>query len=52
MNELAKVDWLRKIFSNDSQVRYGAMVEDIPQPLFESGEALREAIDLMEAQNE
>ena len=36
---------MERVFSNDPVVRREAMEENIPQPLFENGEELREAID-------
>ena len=39
-----KLDWLRKIFSNDPAVRAEAMNTEVPQPLFESQEDFAEAL--------
>ena len=40
-----KQKWLERIFSNDPAVRRKAMEENIPRPLFETGEELGKAID-------
>jgi hypothetical protein len=45
MDYQEKVKWLERIFSNDPGVRRKAMEEDLPQPLFESGQELGKAID-------
>ena len=39
-----KLDWLRKIFSNDPTVRAEAMNTEVPQPLFESQEDFARAL--------
>ncbi|MDI6815214.1 MAG: hypothetical protein QMC90_03960 [Dehalococcoidales bacterium] len=40
-----KVKWLERVFSNDPEVRRKAMGENLPQPVFETGEKLGTAID-------
>jgi hypothetical protein len=45
MDYREKVKWLERIFSNDPEVRRKAMEENVPQPLFETGEELGKAID-------
>ena len=40
-----KLKWLERLFNNDPAMRRKAMEENIPQPLFETGEELGEAID-------
>jgi hypothetical protein len=45
MDYQEKVRWLERIFSNDPLVRRRAMEENLPQPLFESREEFRKAID-------
>jgi hypothetical protein len=40
-----KLKWLGRLFSNDPSVRRQAMEEDIPQPLFQTGEEFGKAID-------
>lgn len=45
MDHQEKVKWLERIFSNDPGVRRKAMEENLPQPLFETGEELGKAID-------
>jgi len=45
MDYQEKVKWLERIFSNDPRVRRKAMEENVPQPLFETGEELGKAID-------
>lgn len=40
-----KLDWLGKLFSNNPVVHREAMDEDVPQPLFQTGEELGKAID-------
>lgn len=43
-----KLNWLRKIFSNDPRVRAEAMSTEIPQPLFDSREDFTRALKEME----
>ncbi len=43
-----KLTWLRKIFSNDPQVRAEAISTEIPQPLFESQEEFTKALEELE----
>ncbi|GAI60273.1 unnamed protein product [marine sediment metagenome] len=43
-----KLDWLRKIFSNDPRVRAEAMNAKIPQPLFEFQDDLATALKELE----
>jgi len=45
VNYEEKLKWLERIFSNDPRVRRKAMEENLPQPVFETGEELRKAID-------
>jgi len=40
-----KLEWLERLFSNDPAVRRKAMDEDVPQPLFQTGEELGKALD-------
>ena len=43
-----KLAWLRRIFSNDPQVRTEAMNTEIPQPLFDSQEDFDKALKDLE----
>ena len=43
-----KLDWLRKIKSNDPGIRAEAMSTEIPQPLFESQEDFARALKELE----
>jgi len=40
-----KLKWLERLFSNDPSVRKKAMEDNVPPPLFETGEELGRAID-------
>ena len=43
-----KLNWLKKIFSNDPRVRAEAMSTEIPQPLFDSQEDFDKALKDLE----
>ena len=45
MTHQEKLAWLKKIFSNDPQVRAEAMSAEIPQPLFEFQEDFAMALN-------
>ena len=47
-----KLDWLRKIFSNDPRIRAEAMSAEIHQPLFESQEDFARALEDLEYESE
>ncbi len=52
MTDQEKLDWLRKIFSNDPRVRAEAMSTKIPQPLFNSQEDFAKALEELEYESE
>ena len=47
-----KLDWLRKVFSNNPQVRAEVMSAEVPQPLFESQEGFAKALEDLEYESE